>query len=358
VADIGVREISKSYGTQLVLDRLSFEVEDKEFLTLLGPSGCGKTTTLMAIGGFEHPDQGTITNGDRVLFSASPRTVVPPEKRNLGVVFQSYAIWPHMTVADNIGFPLRLRKVARAERRRRIAELTELVELSDLADRYPHQLSGGQQQRVALARALSCSPSVLLLDEPFSNLDAQLRERSRRWLRSLQRDLGVTTIFVTHDQDEALGMSDRVFVMDQGVIQQAGTPQEVYLRPKNRRVAEFVGRSNLLEGVVVTSEMGGMVTVQVRDSTLVVRAQGQGWHAGDEVTVSMRPEALMLETLGPCTSRDTCLAEVGAETFLGDHFEYEVRIGGTWCTANSSRAVSGSTVTIRAIDGAGTVLGS
>jgi iron(III) transport system ATP-binding protein len=357
VADIGVRDVSKSYGEQLVLDRLSFEVEDKEFLTLLGPSGCGKTTTLMAIGGFEHPDQGTITKGDRVLFDASLRTVVPPEKRNLGVVFQSYAIWPHMTVADNIGFPLRLRKIPRGERRRRVAELTELVELSDLADRYPHQLSGGQQQRVALARALSCSPSVLLLDEPFSNLDAQLRERSRRWLRSLQRDLGVTTIFVTHDQAEALGMSDRILVMDQGVIQQGGTPQEVYLRPKNRRVAEFVGRSNLLEGVVVTGT-GGMVTVRVRDSTLVVRAQGQGWQAGDEVTVSMRPEAFMLETPSSCTSRDAYLAEVGAETFLGDHFEYEVRIGGTWCIAYSATAVLGSTVTLRAIDGAGTVLGS
>jgi iron(III) transport system ATP-binding protein len=356
VADIGVRDVSKSYGEQLVLDRLSFEVEDKEFLTLLGPSGCGKTTTLMAIGGFEHPDQGTITNGDRVLFDGSPRTAVPPEKRNLGIVFQSYAIWPHMTVADNIGFPLRLRKVPRAERRRQVAKLTELVELSDLADRYPHQLSGGQQQRVALARALSCSPSVLLLDEPFSNLDAQLRERSRRWLRSLQRDLGVTTIFVTHDQEEALGMSDRILVMDEGVIQQAGTPQEIYLRPKNRRVAEFVGRSNLLEGVVVTSG-GGMVTVQVRDSTLVVRAQGQGWRAGDEVTVSMRPEAFMLETPGSCTSRDACLAEVGAETFLGDHFEYEVRIGGTWCTANSPSTILGATVALRAIDGAGTVLG-
>src|ERR1700716_1295651 len=238
--EVHVRHLTKSFGGTRVLDDVSFAVGDGELVTMLGPSGCGKTTTLMSIAGLETPDRGTITCGDVHFFDADAKIQLIAESRNVGVVFQTYAVWPHMTVAGNVAFPLEVRRRPRSEISRRVTEVLDLVEMGPYATRYPYQLSGGQQQRVALARALAHSPNVLLLDEPFSNLDAKLRERARGWLKDLQHSLGLTTVFVTHDQDEALSMSDRILVMIEGRILQNGTPQEIYHRPAHRFVAGFV----------------------------------------------------------------------------------------------------------------------
>ena len=246
--DVRIEHLSKSFAGTKVLDDVSFTVGEKELVTLLGPSGCGKTTTLLSIAGFQTPDEGRIGCGTDTFFDRSARIDLAAERRNLGVVFQSYAIWPHMTVAQNLAFPLRIRKMTKPAIRERVAEVLALVELSSQARRYPHQLSGGQQQRVALARAIAYPPAVLLLDEPFSNLDAKLRERARDWLKELQHALGLTTLFVTHDQDEALSMSDRILVMNGGRILRDGTPEEVYRQPRSRFVAEFVGQCNFLTG--------------------------------------------------------------------------------------------------------------
>src|ERR671930_1423212 len=258
--EIQIDNLVKTFGEQRALDGVSFSVEEGELFTLLGPSGCGKSTTLMSIAGFQQPEEGCITVRGETFFDTARRINVAAERRNLGIVFQSYAVWPHMTVFQNLAFPLEVRRMKRGAVRERVHEILELVEMREYAARYPHQLSGGQQQRVALARALVYSPSVLLLDEPFSNLDAKLRVRARTWVKDLQRTLGLTTIFVTHDQDEALSMSDRVVVMSAGRIQQVGTPEEVYRAPANRFVAEFVGRVNLLKGVIASQD-GGTVLV-------------------------------------------------------------------------------------------------
>src|SRR4030088_2669869 len=252
--EVHVRNLTKSFGSTRVLDDVTFAAANGELVTLLGPSGCGKTTTLMSIAGLERPDRGTITCGDVQFFDAGAKVRLSAESRNVGIVFQTYAIWPHMTVADNVAFPLQLRRRPRAEIGRRVIEVLDLVEMGPYATRYPYQLSGGQQQRVALARALAHSPAVLLLDEPFSNLDAKLRERARIWFRALQRRLNVTTIFVTHDQDEALSMSDRILVMEDGRIAQEGSPEEVYRKPTTPFVADFVGQCNLIDGVVESSD--------------------------------------------------------------------------------------------------------
>src|ERR671935_242591 len=272
--EIHAENLVKSFGDQRALDGVSFEVEEGELFTLLGPSGCGKSTTLLSIAGFQRPDEGRVTIARTPFFDAERRVNVPAERRNLGIVFQSYAVWPHMTVFENLAFPLKVRRLSKKDVRTRVTEVLDLVEMVQFAGRYPHELSGGQQQRVALARALVYSPEVLLLDEPFSNLDAKLRERARSWVKELQRTLGLTTIFVTHDQDEALSMSDRVVVMDHGRVQQIGTPEDVYRRPANRFVAEFVGRVNLIDGVVASAN-GGVVMLDVPGSSLHLALRAQ-----------------------------------------------------------------------------------
>jgi iron(III) transport system ATP-binding protein len=350
VPDIRLRNVSKAFGDTIVLDNIDIDVGDKELVTLLGPSGCGKTTTLMAIAGFQHPDSGRIICGDQTFFDGGGRRTLPPEQRNLGIVFQSYAIWPHMTVAANVGFPLKLRRTKKSDVDRRVAEMLELVELSGLGRQYPHQLSGGQQQRVALARALVNSPSVLLLDEPFSNLDAKLRERSRKWLRALQQEIGITTIFVTHDQDEALGMSDRVMVMNRGVIQQSGTPEDIYRRPANRAVAEFVGRCNLLNGRIVGSARSGSVLVEISGSSLIVRAQCSPENADSgEVVIALRPELIEL-SVGEARHVNQCVADVRGSAFLGDHYEYEVSFGGLSALVQHALPVAGATTLVTVPD--------
>src|SRR4030081_3311806 len=291
--DVEIRHLTKSFGSSLVLDDVSFAAAHGELVTLLGPSGCGKTTTLMSIAGLETPDGGTITCGGVRFFDAAAHVQLPPESRNLGIVFQPYAIWPHMTVADNVAFPLQIRRRPRSEISHRVAEVLELVEMRRFADRYPYQLSGGQQQRVALARSLAHSPDVLLLDEPFSNLDAKLRERARVWFRALQRRLNVTTIFVTHDQDEALSMSDRILVMDRGRIAQQGSPEEVYRRATTPFVADFVGQCNLIDGVV-ESIADRCLVVAANELRFVVAVDRDHFTPAAPVTLAVRPEDVHL----------------------------------------------------------------
>jgi iron(III) transport system ATP-binding protein len=347
--DITIENLSKSFGPNKVLNSVSFTVRDKEFVTLLGPSGCGKTTTLMCIAGLATPDEGRISCGDETFVDRQAGIDQPAERRNLGVVFQSYALWPHMTVVQNVAFPLRLRKVAKQTVRERVAEALALVELADHGERYPHQLSGGQQQRVALARALAYSPRVLLLDEPFSNLDAKLRERSRDRLRQLQHTLGLTTVFVTHDQHEALSMSDRILVMNGGRILRDGTPQEVYRQPGARFAAEFLGRCNFLTGDVTVGRDGTAVLATPEfPGGIVVR----GRRDGPTATAAVRPEDVEIRESG-----DTGQGTEGTVldvTYLGDHYQYLVAVGRTRVSVHSQRQLAPGPVWLRIPPGAAT----
>jgi iron(III) transport system ATP-binding protein len=335
VPSVSVENLTKRFGENVVLDDVTFTVDDGELFTLLGPSGCGKTTTLLSIAGFVRPNRGTIRCGPTIFVDASAKIDVPAERRNLGIVFQSYALWPHMTVAENVAFPLKVRKTPKQTRRVKVAEALDLVELADLADRYPHALSGGQRQRVALARALVYEPSVLLLDEPFSNLDAKLRERARSWLKRLQRQLGLTTVFVTHDQDEAMEMSDRILVMDEGRIQQISKPEAVYRHPANRFVATFVGKCNFLDGVITHAASGGQAEVSVGDTDLRLVVTSDGAPAPvSAVSIAIRPEAVRLQDAGSrngaarSSARSNVFeASIKAVVFLGDHYETTSRSG-------------------------------
>ncbi|MDA1044013.1 MAG: ABC transporter ATP-binding protein [Verrucomicrobia bacterium] len=276
--------VSKSYGSMRAVDRMDLTVESGEFVTLLGPSGCGKSTTLQMVAGFVRPSTGHVRIGERDC------TRLAPHLRNVGMVFQNYALFPHMTLFGNIEFGLRMRRVPKAERSRLVAEAMALVRLDHLADRYPGQISGGQQQRVALARALVIQPDVLLLDEPFGALDKQLRDRMRVDLRSLQLRLGISMVFVTHDQDEALSMSDRIAVMSEGRIRQIGTPDDIYERPVDRFVAEFMGESNILSARVLSSAKGRTV-VEVEGLRLAL----VGSHdPGAVLELMIRPEKIGL----------------------------------------------------------------
>jgi iron(III) transport system ATP-binding protein len=353
--EISVHRLTQTFGTSRVLDAISFTVPDKQLVTLLGPSGCGKTTTLMSIAGFHTPEAGAIRHGDRLLFDAEQRRNIPAERRELGVVFQSYALWPHLTVAENVAFPLKVRRTDRAEIKRRVGEVLELVELGQRADAHPHELSGGQQQRVALARALAHGPTALLLDEPFSNLDAKLRERARDWLGNLQRELGITTVFVTHDQTEALAMSDQILVMNQGRIVRAGTPQDVYRRPGSRFVAEFLGRCNFLTG---TARYTGAGVYELETpglpGTVRFRSDAVPPHMG--VTVAVRPEALSVTEPFQGAAEADWQAQVIQTTFLGDHFLYTLQMGPHVLQALSTRQVSTGTVQVTVADDAASLV--
>ncbi|MFQ6755805.1 ABC transporter ATP-binding protein [Cereibacter sphaeroides] len=294
--------INKFYGTLHILKDIDLDIAQGEFISLLGPSGCGKTTTLRCIAGFEAVSGGSIAFGGRDMTRAMP------EQRDLGMVFQSYALFPHMTVAENLSFGLEVRKIAPADRERRIAQTLEMVRLTGYEKRFPRELSGGQQQRVALARALVIEPTVLLLDEPLANLDASLRDDMRFFIRDLQQRVGITTIYVTHDQGEALVMSDRIVVMNRGVVEQCGSPREIYERPKSLMVADFIGQSNTLTGRV-TGREGELYLIETEDGPL--RAHGAPGLAGD-VRVMVRPE-----NIATAPGDNTLRGRVVKTTYLG-----------------------------------------
>jgi iron(III) transport system ATP-binding protein len=296
MAELVIDGLTKHFGGVRAVEDVSMHVADGEFVTLLGPSGCGKSTTLGAIAGLERPTGGRILVGGVTYYDEAKGVFLPPERRNCGLVFQSYALWPHMTVFNNVVFPLTLRKVSAAERKRRVSEALALVEMEPYRDRYPHELSGGQQQRVALARTLVYRPAILLLDEPLSNLDAKLRDRARTWLAELRTRLGLTTIYVTHDQVEALALSDRIVVMNGGRITQVGTPQEIYERPADPFVADFIGTTNFLPGQVAeTAGDDGRAVIALADGQRVTVEAGADRPAvGAKVTLAYRPEQMRI----------------------------------------------------------------
>ncbi len=291
MAGIEIEGVTKRFGATTAVRDLSLAIRDREFVTLLGPSGCGKTTLLRLIAGFTAPDAGVIRVGAATL--SSPAAVVAPERRGMGMVFQSYALWPHRSVRQNVAFGLEVRKVRRGEIAARVARVLELVGLPGLERRYPAELSGGQQQRVALARSLVVEPGILLLDEPLSNLDAGLRERMRWELKDVQRRTGITFVYVTHDQAEAMTLSDRVAVMHEGALRQYGPPREVYGRPADRTVADFVGRVNLIPGRVVRAS-GEVGLVAVGGGPPLALALPPGAAEGQAVQVAIRPESFEL----------------------------------------------------------------
>lgn len=309
----------------VAVDHISFSVEENQFFTLLGPSGCGKTTTLRCIAGLEVPTGGTIElDGVAVV---SPRGVVPTHRRNIGMVFQDYAVWPHMTVFENVAFPLRVaRRFPASVIKERVREALSLVNMEQFADRRATQLSGGQQQRLSLARALVRQPSVLLLDEPLSNLDAKLREQMRKELRLLQRRIKVTTLFVTHDQIEALSMSNRIAVMNHGVIMQEGTPREIYLTPQNEFVAAFIGATNFIHATVRAT--GDAANCYVLDTAVgeLICTSDLPLALGATVTVAVRPESLILSD-EPIPGRCNLMAEVELGLFVGEAVDYHLRVG-------------------------------
>ncbi|EFC79514.1 ABC transporter ATP-binding protein [Parafrankia sp. EUN1f] len=323
--EVTVSTLGLDYAGKTAIDDISFTARDGEFLTLLGPSGCGKTTTLMSIAGLAQPSRGAIACGNDVLFDSTRSIDRPPETRNCGVVFQSYAIWPHMSVAENVAYPLRLRKVRKAEAVARVHEALAMVGLDRLAGRYPHQLSGGQQQRVALARAITYAPGVLLLDEPLSNLDAKLREQARRWLKEFQSSVGLTTIFVTHDQDEALALSDRIIVMNDGRIEQVGEPEEIYRRPASPFVASFLGSANLLAGTVVGSA-GDLTQVRLDGIGQTVSVLEEC--PVRDVLVMVRPEDVELVSDTADPSLAPVRGNLNSRMFVGSSYRYAVDCGG------------------------------
>jgi ABC-type Fe3+/spermidine/putrescine transport system ATPase subunit len=313
---IAVQGVVKRFGGVTAVDGASLAIGDGELFTLLGPSGCGKTTLLRLIAGFHPPDGGQIWFGERRVDG------LPPYERNIGMVFQNYALWPHMTVRANITYGLRLRQLGHAEVERRLAEGLRKVNLVGLEDRYPGQLSGGQQQRVALARALVLNPDLLLLDEPLSNLDAKIRIQVRAEIRRLQKDLGITTVYVTHDQEEALSLSDRVAVMRDGKVLQVATPKELYERPATRFVADFVGINNFIPGVC--HELSdGRVLVNTPLGPLRGLA-GAALHAGDRCVMAVRPENIALGSGGD----NACRGRVALASYLGNTLRYDVETAG------------------------------
>ena len=313
MSEVRIEHVVKRFGSVTAVHDFNLVVKDGEFVSILGPSGCGKTTTLRMIAGFEKATEGEIYIGDACVSSSSKKTFTPPEKRDIGMVFQSYAVWPHMTVAENVGYPLKIQKVPKEEREKRVQAMLELVHLGEYSKRYPHQLSGGQQQRVSLARALVARPGLLLLDEPLSNLDAKLRESMRFEIQSIQKELGITVGYVTHDQSEAMAMSDRVVVMDMGVVQQIGTPHEIYTTPANKMVADFIGLVNFMDG----EAKGDRVFLKGTDISFANTANVKG-----EATIAVRPEKITISTTGGMME-----GQLMHRFYLGDAVDYRVKVG-------------------------------
>jgi ABC-type Fe3+/spermidine/putrescine transport system ATPase subunit len=316
--------LTKRFGRTVAIEDINLDIRDGEIMTFLGPSGCGKTTTLRCIAGLLMPDEGDVYLGNERV------TTLPAEKRKLGLVFQNYALWPHMTVFQNLSFGLELRKVSKSEIRRKIDDSLALVRLTGLQDRYPKQLSGGQQQRVALARALVLEPRLLLLDEPLSNLDAQLREEMRFELRELQRKLDITSVYVTHDQAEALVLSDRIAILQDGKLVQVGSPSEIYSRPGNKFVAGFVGLTSFIEGQVVQGDgPAGYLLVRTEDG-IEIRVCVAPRPPGQAVTLAIRPEHIQMQSQPPAAEAaqvNVLQGTVQRSAYLGDVVDYRVQVG-------------------------------
>jgi len=289
---LSIRRLRKRFGSVTAVEALDLEMSAGEFVSLLGPSGSGKTTTLALVAGFQRPDAGSIHLSGRNI------TQLPTYQRNIGLVFQNYALFPHMSVEQNVGYPLRMRRVSRAERERRVADALQLVQLSGLVNRYPRELSGGQQQRVAVARATVYQPPLLLMDEPLSALDKALREDMQIEIRAIHRDLGTSILYVTHDQEEALGMSDRIVLMNHGRVVQIGTPQEIYTRPSSLFAASFIGHSNFLKATVEGSDGSDLTSVRLSNGALIRATPSQGVSPGQSVLVLIRPEDIRLGDAG------------------------------------------------------------
>ncbi|EJL31408.1 ABC transporter ATP-binding protein [Brevibacillus sp. BC25] len=321
VIDVELRGIMKKFQSNVVVQNFNLQVEQGEFISFLGPSGCGKTTTLNMIAGFLDSDGGDL------LIKGQRMNGVPPYKRELGMVFQTYSLFPHMTVAENIAYGLKLRKVNKQEMQERVNRVLGLVKLPNVADRYPNQLSGGQRQRIAIARALVIEPSLLLLDEPLSNLDAKLREELRDELKRLHHEIGVTTIFVTHDQEEALALSDRIVVMNHGFVEQIGTPLEIYNQPASEFVHTFIGKTNRLEGEVIGID-GDVLTLRTTGGMLVKAAKQQRTVAlHEKVIIFIRPEKIKLTDTAVSEEANRVKGQLQLASFLGSYTECEVKVG-------------------------------
>ena len=313
MSEVRIEHVFKRFGGVAAVNDFNLVVKDGEFVSILGPSGCGKTTTLRMIAGFERATEGEIYIGEQCVSSSIKGSFAPPEKRDIGMVFQSYAVWPHMTVAENVGYPLKIQKVDKTERERRVQEMLELVHLGEYGKRYPNQLSGGQQQRVALARALVAEPGLLLLDEPLSNLDAKLRESMRFEILEIQKKTGITVVYVTHDQGEAMAMSDRVVVMSMGVVQQIGAPHEIYTQPANKMVADFIGLVNFMEG----EAKGDRVFLKGSNISFPNTSKVTG-----EATIAVRPENITMSLDGGQIE-----GQLTHRFYLGDAVDYRVKVG-------------------------------
>lgn len=315
--DLELKGISKNYGKVIAVDDLILNVKVGEFMTLLGPSGCGKTTVLRSILGLEKPDKGDIIIKGKLVND------VPTYKRNIGLVFQNYALFPHMTIFENLAFGLKIRRVPTKEIKDRVRKYLELIQLPEIQDRYPHQLSGGQQQRVALIRSVIIEPALLLLDEPLSNLDLKLRVQMRVELTRIQKELGITTIYVTHDQNEAMSMSDRIAVMDGGKIKQVGTPREIYDHPQNRFVAEFIGESNIFNGKVIKKDESE-INIKTEEG-LVLTALLSEKDTPESICLSVRPESIKLSNESYST-KNVFKGTVEAVENLGPYIQYHIRL--------------------------------
>ncbi len=312
MSSVNIQNVTKSFGSVQVLKEFNQEFENGEFITLLGPSGCGKTTMLRIIAGFEKPTSGTVFIGDQVV--SSDKVFVPPEKRDIGMVFQSYAVWPHMTVFENVAYPMKIKKKDKSAIQEKVNRVLDIVHLNQYAARYPNQLSGGQQQRVALARALVAEPRILLLDEPLSNLDAKLRESMRFEIKEIQSDLGITVIYVTHDQTEAMAMSDRIILINNGYIQQIGTPSQIYQNPVNPFAADFVGKIDFLPA----SAEDGYVDLE----GVHQRLKYEGDHRG-KVLIGVRPENVRFVD----SSESSLTGKLKSKFYLGDVCDCRVTLG-------------------------------
>jgi iron(III) transport system ATP-binding protein len=327
--DVRIEKLVKRFGNVAAVAGVDIMIPEGKIVTLLGPSGCGKTTTLRCLAGFENADEGRIWIGDRLVFDSKQNINLVPQKRDMGMVFQSYAVWPHMSVFENIAFPLRIRKTSRGKIKDQVERAMRMVGIEELKDRLPSEISGGQQQRVAFARAIVYDPAVLLLDEPLSNLDAKLRERMRFEILELQRKIGITTVYVTHDQEEAMVLSDEVLVMDLGKVVQRGDPEDIYFEPHNEFVADFIGKINFLRGVVSDCRDGvSVVNIQEEGLQSEIHTTRTDYAKGQKVLASIRPENIIIHPEMPQGEVNAWPARLVRKNFLGGLFDMVVEVKG------------------------------